>query len=92
MTARRGSALQARHGVAEIGAPQRQLHEIVGAVPDGLNHGIGVAGVIGGDDVEVGRRLLDLLQGLEAGFRVAGEIDEQSAAPGCRSRSCRTRT
>ena len=83
-------ALEARHGVAKLGALQRLQQKFVGAGAHAGDHRLPVGVIVRRDHVEIGRGLLDLLQRLDAGLGIGGQVEIRPAC-GFRSRSCRTR-
>ena len=75
-----GRALQTRDGIAEIGALDGLQEELVGPRAHAGNHGFAVGVEVRGDHEQIGRGLLDLLDGLDGSIRVPRDIDDQAGA------------
>ena len=71
-------ALEAAHGVAELGALERLHQEFVGAGAHALDHGLAVGVEVATHHEQVGRGLLDLLDRLDGALGIAREIDDQA--------------
>ena len=71
-------ALQAAHGIAELGAFERLQQELVGSGAHALNHGLAIGAEIAHHHEQVGRRLFHLLDGLDGALGIARDVHDQA--------------